>query len=105
MFLNEIENLGFHSQLSLSQVEDRLLITADFPKEFLVNTQMIEPFLYVTLYVRGGERIKIIDEGTAEIYTPAKKEMEQNTYNKIIQFAIKHSKQFNHLTREHTFKR
>ncbi|MRH41339.1 hypothetical protein GH741_01460 [Aquibacillus halophilus] len=98
MFLNEIKNLQFYSQLSLKHVEDRLLITADFPREFCVDNHLIQPFLYVTLYVRGEVRIKIIDEGTAKIYTPTKKEIEPTTYKQIIQFAMKHSKQFNNIS-------
>ncbi|MFQ3544079.1 hypothetical protein Q7A53_08325 [Halobacillus rhizosphaerae] len=94
LYLNEINNLQFHSQLSLKQVEDRLMITADFPRNFLVESDLIQPFLYVTLYVRGGEQIKIIDEATAKLYTPAKKEFEPGTYRQIIQFAKKHAKQF-----------
>lgn len=94
MYLKDIHDLQFHSQLSLKQVEDRLLITADFPKEFLREMDMKEPFLYVTLFVRGGERIKIIDEDSAKLHIPSKKDFEQQTYNKIIQFAKQHAKQF-----------
>ncbi len=94
MYLNEISNLRFHSQLSLKQVEDRLLITADFPQRYLIEIGMSEPFLYVTLYVRGGDRIKIIDEDSARLHIPSKKEIEPETYNKIIHFAKTHAKQF-----------
>ncbi len=97
LFINDIKNLEFFSHLSLKHVEDRLLINATFPKEFLVENNMAEPFLYVTLYVRGGERVKIIDEGTAKIYTPFRNQYDQDTYNQIIQFAMEHSKQFTHL--------
>ncbi|SFJ28859.1 hypothetical protein SAMN04487936_101541 [Halobacillus dabanensis] len=94
MYISEIVNLNFHSQLSLKQVEDRLLITADFPKEVLKELGMRDPFLYVTLYVRGGEIIKIIDEDNANLHIPSKKDFEQKTYNAIIDFAKKHAKQF-----------
>ena len=94
MHIKEIGNLKFHSQLSLKQVEDRLLITADFPKEVLKELGMRDPFLYVTLYVRGGARIKIIDEDNASLYIPAKKDFELKTYHEIIAFAKNHSKQF-----------
>ncbi|UOQ45948.1 hypothetical protein MUN89_08510 [Halobacillus salinarum] len=100
LFLKEVKNLQFYSQLSLKQVEDRLLITADFPKEFRIENQLHEPFLYVTLYVRGGARIKIIDEGTANIYTLTKKEIDPATYKKIIQFAIDHAPQFKNLSKQ-----
>lgn len=95
MFIKDIKNLDFFSHLSLKYVEDRLLINAEFPKEFIVENNMTEPFLYVTLYVRGGERVKIIDEGTAKIYSPSRNQFDQNTYQQIIEFAKKHSKQFN----------
>ncbi|MCA1013031.1 hypothetical protein [Halobacillus halophilus] len=94
MYLKDIENLECYSKLSLKQVEDRLLITANFPKEFLLESQMTHPFLYVILYVRGKEMIKILDEGTAKLYIPSKKEIDPKTYKKIIDFAKKHSKQF-----------
>ncbi|GGM27109.1 hypothetical protein GCM10011351_11120 [Paraliobacillus quinghaiensis] len=100
MFINNIKNLSFYSQLSLKHVEDRLLIKADFPKEFLIQNNMTEPFFYVTLYVRGGERIKVIDEGTAKLYSPTRNEFDTDTYKEIIKFAMKNSKQFNHLTIE-----
>lgn len=94
MVLNELKNLKYYSQFSLKDVEDRILLTAEFPKEFLTKYQMREPFLYVTLYVRGGARIKIIDEDTAEMHIPTLKEFDQATYQKIIQFAMQHSTQF-----------
>ncbi|WP_173916738.1 hypothetical protein [Halobacillus sp. Marseille-Q1614] len=94
MFLKEIKNLKYYSQLSVKQIEDRVLITADFPKEFLVENDILDPFLYVTLYVRGGERIKVIDEGTAKLYSLSKKEMAPETYAKIVQFAKQHASQF-----------
>ncbi|WP_241655896.1 hypothetical protein [Halobacillus litoralis] len=94
MYLKEVNNLQFHSQLSLKQVEDRLLITAEFPDEFLKEVEMKDPFLYVTLLVRGGARIKIIDEDSAKLHIPAKKDFEQKTYHKIIEFAKEHAKQF-----------
>lgn len=94
VYLKDISNLKFHSQLSLKQVEDRVLITADFPKEFLREIDMREPFLYVTLYVRGGERIKIIDEDSARLHIPSKKDFEQKTYKEIVTFAKKHARQF-----------
>ncbi|SDO68798.1 hypothetical protein [Halobacillus aidingensis] len=94
MHIKGIEHLKFHSQLSLKQVEDRIIITADFPKELRVALGMREPFLYVTLYVRGGARIKIIDEDNATLHIPSKKDFEQKTYNKIINFAKEHAKQF-----------
>ncbi|CDQ17788.1 hypothetical protein SAMN05192559_102418 [Halobacillus karajensis] len=94
MHIRGISHLKFHSQLSLKQVEDRLIITADFPYEVLRELGMKEPFLYVTLYARGGTRIKIIDEDNAALYVPTKKEFEQKTYNEIIHFAKRHSRQF-----------
>ncbi|MDL4840849.1 hypothetical protein [Aquibacillus rhizosphaerae] len=94
MFVNELNNLQFYSQLSLKHVEDRLLITADFPQQFLIDNKMIEPFLYVTLYVRGGVMVKIIDEGTAKLYTPSRKEFDPDTFKQIVQFAMDHSQQF-----------
>ncbi|WP_186577871.1 hypothetical protein [Aquibacillus kalidii] len=98
MYINEVKNLQFFSQLSLKDVEDRLIITAEFPKEFLVENHMIQPFLYVTLYTRGNVRIKIIDEATAKIYTPFRKDFDPDTFMQIVQFAMKQSKQFNHLS-------
>ena len=100
MFIDKITNLKFYSQLSLKYVEDRLLIKADFPKEFLIQNNMTEPFFYVTLYVRGGERIKVIDEGTAKLYSPTRNEFDADTYKEIIRFAMKSSQQFKHLTIE-----
>ncbi|WP_079528047.1 hypothetical protein [Halobacillus hunanensis] len=94
LYLKEVKNLEFNSQLSLNQVEDRLLITADFPKGFLFENCLENPFLYVTLYVRGGERIKLIDEETAQLYSPAKKDFAPETYHQIITFARKHAPQF-----------
>lgn len=94
MFLNQVKNLEFYSQLSLKHVEDRLLITADFPKDFLVENQLEQPFLYVTLYVRGGSRIKIIDEDKTTLCSPSKREFASETYNQIIKFAMKHAPQF-----------
>ncbi|QHT46990.1 hypothetical protein M662_10975 [Bacillus sp. SB49] len=94
MYLEEINNLTFHSQLSLKQVEDRLLITAQFPKNYLRQIEMRDPFLYVTLYVRGGERIKIIDEDSAKLYIPLKKEIHPDVYRRIIAFAKMHARQF-----------
>ncbi|MCP3031895.1 hypothetical protein LF817_11120 [Halobacillus sp. A1] len=94
MSLIEVTNLKFYSQLSLKQVEDRLLLTGDFSGEFLAKHEMIDPFLYVILYVRGGERIKILDEGTAKLYIPSKKEFDPQNYNKIIRFAMENSTQF-----------
>ncbi|UOQ94723.1 hypothetical protein MUO14_07210 [Halobacillus shinanisalinarum] len=98
MFIREVKNLQFYSQLSLKHVEDRLLINADFPKDFLLKNRLDHPFLYVTLYVRGGSRIKIIDEGTAKLYTPSKKEFAAKTYNQIVKFAMKHAPQFKNLS-------
>lgn len=100
MYLSELKNLKFYSQLSLKQVEDRLLITADFPKEFMVENQMKDPFLYVTLYVRGGARIKIIDEGTAKLYIPNTKDIDPEIYKQIIEFAKDHAPQFKNRTRK-----
>ncbi|MBM7572414.1 hypothetical protein [Aquibacillus albus] len=97
MYLREVKNLQFFSLLTLKHVEDRLIITADFPKDFLVENKLDKPFLYVTLYVRGGAIIKIIDEGTAKLYTPSKREIAPETYNQIIQFAAKHAPQFKNL--------
>ncbi|TGB04421.1 hypothetical protein E4663_05345 [Halobacillus salinus] len=94
MYLNELSNLKLFSQLSLKQVEDRLLLTADFPKEFLTENKMKEPFLYVTLYTRGGERIKIIDEATTKIFYPAKHEMSPEIRKYIVDFAKSQAKQF-----------
>lgn len=94
IFIRELKNLQFYSMLSLKQVEDRILITADFPKEVLLENRLEQPFLYVTLYVRGGSIIKIIDEGTAKLYTPSKREFAPETYNQIIQFAKEHAPQF-----------
>ncbi|WP_138419742.1 hypothetical protein [Aquibacillus sediminis] len=99
MFINEVKNLQFFSKLSLNHVEDRLLLTADFPKEFLVKNQLEQPFLYVTLYVRGGAIVKIIDEATAQIYTPSKKDFAPETYNQIIRFAMEHAPQFKRLVK------
>nr|WP_255639637.1 hypothetical protein [Aquibacillus saliphilus] len=90
-----VKNLNFYSKLSLKDVEDRILITADFPQEFHANYRMTQPFLYVTLYVRGGVMVKILDEGTVKLYTPTRKEFDEKSYTEIIQFAKKHSKQFN----------
>ncbi|KHE73241.1 hypothetical protein [Halobacillus sp. BBL2006] len=100
MYLSEVKNLNFYSQLSLKQVEDRLLITADFPKQFMVESQMKDPFLYVTLYVRGGARIKIIDEGTAKLYIPNTKDIDPETYKQIIEFAKDHAPQFKNRTKK-----
>ncbi|WP_082234440.1 hypothetical protein [Halobacillus massiliensis] len=97
MFLKELSNLQFYSQLSIKQIEDRVLITADFPKGFLVENDILDPFLYVTLYVRGGERVKIIDEGTAKLYSLSKKEIDPKIYTDIIQFAKEHASQFKDL--------
>ncbi|MYL19545.1 hypothetical protein GLW04_06545 [Halobacillus litoralis] len=94
MVLKEIENLQFHSQLSLKQVEDRLLITADFSPGLKKNLRMKEPFLYVTLYVRGGARIKIIDEDSAALFIAAKKDFDEDTYERVIAFAKSHARQF-----------
>ncbi|MDC3418168.1 hypothetical protein [Aquibacillus salsiterrae] len=98
MVLNEIKNLQFYSQLSVKQIEDRLLITAEFPKAFLAKHKLVQPFLYVTLYVRGGALIKIIDEGTVEIHSPTKKDIAPTTYNQIILYAMKYAPQFKHLS-------
>ncbi|MFD2923109.1 hypothetical protein [Halobacillus naozhouensis] len=98
MFLNEVKHLQFYSQLSLHQVEDRLLITADFPQDFLLENSLENPFLYVTLYVRGGSRIKLIDEDTAQLYTLTKKDVAPETYHQIITFAREHAPQFKHLS-------
>ncbi|WP_163527296.1 hypothetical protein [Halobacillus ihumii] len=98
LFLNEVKNLEFNSQLSLNQVEDRLLITADFPQDFLFENSLENPFLYVTLYVRGGSIIKLIDEDTAQLYTPAKKDFAPETYQQIIAFAREHAPQFKNLS-------
>lgn len=97
MVLNELKNLHFLSQLSVKQIEDRLLITADFPNEFRAAHKLVQPFLYVTLYVRGGALIKIIDEGTVEIHSPSKKDISPKTYNEIILFAMKYAPQFKNL--------
>ncbi|WP_431799874.1 hypothetical protein [Halobacillus andaensis] len=94
MFVKDVKNLQFYSQLSLKQVEDRVLITADFPKEFMIEHEMEDPFLYVTLYVRGGARIKIIDEGKVRIYSPAKKDFDPDTFKEIVQFAKRYAAQF-----------
>ncbi|MCT2534205.1 hypothetical protein NC661_10255 [Aquibacillus koreensis] len=94
MFLQEVSNMKVFSQLSLKHVEDRLIITAEFPKAFLRQNRLQQPFLYVSLYVRGGAIIKIIDEGTAELYSPSKKEFAPETYKQIIQFAMEHAPQF-----------
>ncbi|MBA2173747.1 hypothetical protein H0266_02430 [Halobacillus locisalis] len=100
MLLRDLENLKLFSQLSLKQVEDRLLITADFPKDFLMENKMRDPFLYVILYTRGGERIKIIDEYSAKIYHPTKQEIDPETRKKIVLFARSQAKQFRELTKE-----
>ncbi|WP_163539259.1 hypothetical protein [Gracilibacillus sp. YIM 98692] len=94
MKLSNLKNLQFFSQFTLKDVEDRLIITADFPKEYLKYHQLEDPFLYVVLYLRGSVFIKIIDEGSAQIYVPTRKEIEQETFNQIIQFAIKNAPQF-----------
>ncbi|GGF14455.1 hypothetical protein GCM10010954_11340 [Halobacillus andaensis] len=96
MFITNVKNLQFYSQLSLKQVEDRVLITADFPKDLRMEHDLDEPFLYVTLYVRGGERIKLIDEGTVRVYSLTKKDFDLKTYNEIVQFAKEHALQFKH---------
>ncbi|MBM7553867.1 hypothetical protein [Thalassobacillus pellis] len=94
MYLNHVNNLHCNSKLSLKQVEDRLIITADFPKDFLVVNELLDPFLYVTLYVRGGARIKIIDEGTVNVYALTRKDVAEETYEQIIKFARLHAPQF-----------
>ncbi|WP_027954540.1 hypothetical protein [Halobacillus kuroshimensis] len=94
MVWKEIDNLQFLSQLSLKQVEDRLLITADFAPELKKTLGMKEPFLYVTLYVRGGARIKIIDEDSAALFNTTKKDFDEDTYERIIDFAKSHARQF-----------
>ncbi|MCP3026543.1 hypothetical protein [Halobacillus sp. A5] len=94
MYIKGVKNLQFYSQLSLKQVEDRVLITADFPKELKVEYDLDDPFLYVTLYVRGGERIKIIDEGKVRVHSLAKKDFDSKTYAGIVQFARQHAAQF-----------
>ncbi|RWZ60624.1 hypothetical protein EQV77_04830 [Halobacillus fulvus] len=94
MYLKNLSNLDFHSQLSLKQVEDRLLITADFPEEFRKKHRLKDPFLYVTLYLRGGARIKLIDEATAELHSLTKKDIDPDTYEEIIQFAKDNAPQF-----------
>ncbi|MCA0970222.1 hypothetical protein LCM20_06455 [Halobacillus litoralis] len=98
MYLKDLQNFELYSQLSLKQVEDRLLITADFPKEFLTENNMKEPFLYVILYVRGGERIKVIDESSAKIYYPSKQEIAPETRRGIVKFAKSKAKQFREQT-------
>lgn len=94
MYLSDISNLAFYSQLSLKRVEDRLLLTADFPADFNLEYHLKDPFLYVTLYTRGGALIKIIDEATADLYVLTKKEIEPHTYKRIIKFAKEHAPQF-----------
>lgn len=94
MYLDDISDLNLFSQLSLKQVEDRLLITAEFPNQFLIENKMKNPFLYVTLYIRGGERIKIIDEETAKIYYPTKQEIAPRTRKQIVDYAKSQAKQF-----------
>lgn len=99
MYLNSVHNLQLYSQLSLKKVEDRLLINASFPKEFLKENGLEDPFFYVTIYARGGERLKLIDEGTTKIYNLLQFDINPDTYDKIMAFAMQHSKQFQHLSR------
>ncbi|WP_077622342.1 hypothetical protein [Sediminibacillus massiliensis] len=99
MFLREIKNLQVVSQLSLKHVEDRLFITADFPSDFLQENQLYQPYLYVTLYARGGALIKIIDEETIQSYSLTKKNISRKVYHQIVEYALLHSPQFRHLFR------
>ncbi|GAA5417176.1 hypothetical protein Pryu01_02238 [Paraliobacillus ryukyuensis] len=98
MYLNAIDNLQLYSQLSLTRVEDRMLIKADFPQKFIEENNLVDPFLYVTIYARGGERVRVIDEGTTKIYHLTEATTSPLTYHQILTFAIEHSKQFQHLT-------
>ncbi|CQR46488.1 hypothetical protein BN1058_00749 [Paraliobacillus sp. PM-2] len=97
MYIDNLNNLELYSTLSLKLVEDRMLINADFRKDFVKENKLIQPFFYVTIYARGGKRIKLIDEGTAKIYNLSKSNFSQATYQQLIKFAMKYSKQFKHI--------
>ncbi|MFB1051309.1 hypothetical protein [Paraliobacillus sp. JSM ZJ581] len=96
LYIDEMKHLQLYSTLSLKMVEDRLLINADFSDEFMKENRLIQPFFYVTIYARGGERVRLIDEQTTAIYNLFKSNFSTSSYQQLIQFAMRHSKQFRH---------
>ncbi|WP_182201247.1 hypothetical protein [Paraliobacillus salinarum] len=94
MYIEKIDQLHLYNVLSLKLVEDRLLIEVDFPDDFMKENTLIQPFFYVTIYARGGERIRLIDEQTTALYNLSKSNFSSEAYKQLIAFSLSHSKQF-----------